>query len=215
MSAIPKSITAEQYLAQERQARFKSEYFRGEVFAMSGGSPEHSLIAANFVGACWQRLKGKPCKVFNSDLRVRVNASGLYTYPDASIVCGDLEFDDAVKDTVVNPTVLVEVLSDSTEKYDRGVKSGHYRRIESLKELVLIAQDQPLVERFTRQANGGWLLWESRELTAEVQLESVGISIAMNELYRGVQFEAQNTTAQNALLNPDGHGPSNQARPGS
>ena len=191
MSAVPKLITPEQYLVQERAAAFKSEFLRGEVFAMAGGSPNHSLMAANFVGACWQSLKGKPYMVFNSDLRVKVNVSGLYTYPDASIVCGELQFDDAQKDTVSNPLVLVEVLSESTEKYDRGAKSGHYRQIASLQEIVLSSQDEPLVERFTRQANGGWLLIESRELSDEVQLESVGISITMSELYRGVAFEAR------------------------
>ena len=191
MSAVPKLITPEQYLVQERAAAFKSEFLRGEVFAMAGGSPNHSLIAANFVGACWQSLKGKPCKVFTSDLRVKVNASGLYTYPDASIVCGELQFDDAQKDTLTNPTVLIEVLSESTEKYDRGAKSGHYRQIAALQEIVLISQDEPLVERFTRQANGGWLLIESRQLSDEVHLESVGISITLSELYRGVAFEAR------------------------
>ncbi len=191
MSAVPELITPEQYLVQERAAAFKSEFLRGEVFAMAGGSPNHSLIAANFVGACWQSLKGKPCKVFTSDLRVRVNASGLYTYPDASIVCGELQFDDAQKDTLTNPTVLIEVLSESTEKYDRGAKSGHYRQIAALQEIVLISQDEPLVERFTRQANGGWLLIESRELSDEVHLQSVGISITLSELYRGGAFEAR------------------------
>lgn len=191
MSAVPKLITPEQYLVQERAAAFKSEFLRGEVFSMAGGSPNHSLIAANFVGACWQSLKGKPCKVFNSDLRVKVNASGLYTYPDASIVCGELQFDDAQKDTLTNPTVLIEVLSESTEKYDRGAKSGHYRQIAALQEIVLISQDEPLVERFTRQANGGWLLIESRELSDEVHLQSVGISITLSELYRDVAFEAR------------------------
>ena len=161
----PKLITPEQYLVQERAAAFKSEFLRGEVFAMAGGSPNHSLIAANFAGEARLSLKGKPCKVFTSDLRVKVN-----------------------------PTVLIEVLSESTEKYDRGAKSGHYRQIAALQEIVLISQDEPLVERFTRQANGGWLLMESWELSDEVRLESVGISITLSELYRGVAFEAKVST---------------------
>ncbi len=188
MSAVPKLITAEQYLVQERQATFKSEFFGGEVFAMAGGSPNHSLIAANFAGEARELLKGRPCNVFNSELRVKVNASGLYTYPDASIVCGELQFDDSQEDTVTNPIVLVEVLSESTEKYDRGAKSGNYRKIPSLMELVLISQYEPAVERFTRQENGGWLLIDSREMSDELRLESVGISIALSELYRGVNF---------------------------
>jgi len=191
MSAVPKLVTAEQYLVQERQATFKSEFFRGEVFAMVGGSPNHSLIAANFAGEARELLKGKPCKVCNSELRVKVNASGLYTYPDASILCGELQFDDQQEDTVTNPTVLIEVLSESTEKYDRGAKSGHYRKIPSLMELVLISQYEPAVERFTRQENGGWLLVESQELSDDVRLGSVGISFALSELYRGVTFRAK------------------------
>ena len=191
MSAVPKLITAEQYLTQERLATFKSEFFAGEVFAMAGGSPNHSLISANFIGACWSSLSDRPCKVFNSELRVKVNPTGLYTYPDASIVCGELQFDDGQEDTVTNPIVLVEVLSESTEKYDRGAKSGNYRRIASLKEIVLISQYEPSVERFTRQENGGWLLVESREMSDEVRLESVGISIPLSELYRGVVFRTR------------------------
>lgn len=189
MSAVLKTITAQEYLVRERQADFKSEFLRGEVFAMAGGSPMHSLIAANFVGEARQSLKGKPCKVFNSDLRVKVNPSGLYTYPDALIVCGELEFDDEQKDTVTNPNVLVEVLSDSTEKYDRGTKSSLYRQIASLRELILISQNEPQVERFIRQDSGGWLLLEQRELSGSVELESVAVSLAMSELYRGVTFE--------------------------
>jgi Uma2 family endonuclease len=191
MSAVPKLITAEQYLAQERVATFKSEFFAGEVFAMAGGTPNHSLIAANFAGEARGLLKGRPCKVFNSELRVKVNPTGLYTYPDASIVCGELQFDDGQEDTVTNPIVLVEVLSESTEKYDRGAKSGNYRRIASLKEIVLISQYETSVERFTRQENGGWLLVESQEMSDELRLESVGISIPLSELYRGVVFRSR------------------------
>lgn len=200
MSAVLKSITAEQYLNHERKAAFRSEFFRGEVFAMAGGSASHSLIVANFSGEARQSLKGKLCKVFSSDLRVKVNASGLYTYPDASIVCGELLFDDKQEDTVTNPTVLVEVLSDSTEKYDRGVKCGHYRQIASLKEIVLIAQDHPHVERFVRQDSGGWLLLEERGMSGEIRLESVGVSITLAELYRGVTFDSNVSTSQHSTL---------------
>ena len=156
---------------------------------MGGGSANHSLIAANFVREAGNALKDKPCIVFNSDLRVQVQSTGLYTYPDATIVCGELLFDDDHRDTLLNPTVIVEVLSDSTEKYDRGKKSNHYRQIASLKELILIAQDRSHVERFTRQPNGDWLFHEQKELTADFELKSLGISIAISELYRGVTFE--------------------------
>jgi Uma2 family endonuclease len=189
VSTALKRITPQEYLIRERQASTKSEFYQGEVFAMGGGSANHSLIAANFVGEVRNALKDKPCAVFNSDLRVQVQSTGLYTYPDATIVCGDLEFDDDHRDTLLNPTVIVEVLSDSTEKYDRGKKSNHYRQITSLKELILIAQDRPHVERFTRQPNGDWLFHEQKDPEADFELKSLGISVAISELYRGVKFD--------------------------
>ncbi len=189
MSTALKRISLQEYLNRERKATFKSEYFQGEVFAMAGGSPKHSLIGANFVREAGNALKGKPCAVFNSDLRVRIQPTGLYTYPDASIVCGELKFDDDQQDTIVNPTVIVEVLSDSTEKYDRGRKAVHYRQIASMQELVLIAQDYSHVERFTRQADGNWLFQEEKVLTACFHLPSLGISLALAEIYRNVQFD--------------------------
>lgn len=189
MSTALKRITPQEYLIRERQASIKSEFYQGEIFAMGGGSANHSLIAANFVGEARNSLKGRQCAVFNSDLRLQVQSTGLYTYPDATIVCGELLFDDDHRDTLLNPTVIVEVLSDSTEKYDRGKKSNHYRQIASLKELILIAQDRSHVERFTRQPNGDWLFHEQKELTADFELKSLGISIAISELYRGVKFE--------------------------
>ena len=189
MSTALKRITPQEYLIRERQASIKSEFYQGEIFAMGGGSANHSLIAANFVREAGNALRDKPGIVFNSDLRVQVQSTGLYTYPDATIVCGELLFDDDHRDTLLNPTVIVEVLSDSTEKYDRGKKSNHYRQIASLKELILIAQDRSHVERFTRQPNGDWLFHEQKELTADFELKSLGISIAISELYRGVKFE--------------------------
>lgn len=184
-----KRITPQEYLIRERKASIKSEFYQGEIFAIGGGSANHSVIAANFVREAGNALRDKPCIVFNSDLRVQVQSTGLYTYPDATIVCGELLFDDDHRDTLLNPTVIVEVLSDSTEKYDRGKKSNHYRQIASLKELILIAQDRSHVERFTRQPNGDWLFHEQKELTAGFELKSLGISIAISELYRGVKFE--------------------------
>ncbi len=189
MSTALKRITPQEYLIRERQASTKSEFYRGEVVEMVRGTANHSLIAANFMGEAGNVLKGRPCTVFNSDLRVQVQSTGLYTYPDATIVCGELEFDDDHRDTLLNPTVIVEVLSDSTEKYDRGKKSNHYRQITSLKELILIAQDRPHAERFTRQPNGDWLFHEQKEMTADFELKSLGISVAISELYRGVKFD--------------------------
>ncbi len=190
MSTALKRITADEYLARERKAECKSEFFDGEVFAMAGGSPTHSLIAANFVGEARQSLNGTPCVVYNSDLRIKIQATGLYTYPDASIVCGDLKFDDEQRDTVTNPTVIVEVLSDFNEKYDRGRKSSHYRQVPSVREIILISQDEAHVERFVRQPEGGWLFLEERDPAGSFELSSLNVTIAMSELYRHVKFEA-------------------------
>ena len=184
-----KRVTPQEYLVRERQALTKSEFFQGEIFAMVSGIANHSLIAANFVGEARNSLKGRPCAVFNSDLRVQVRSTGLCTYPDATIVCGEQEFDDDHRDTLINPTVIIEVLSDSTEKYDRGKKSNQYRQISSLKELVLISQERPHVECYTRQPNGDWLFHEQRDLTASFELKSVAVILEMSELYRGVTFE--------------------------
>jgi Uma2 family endonuclease len=184
--ASTNNLTVAEYLALERKASFKSEYFQGEAFAMAGGTSEHSLIATNFTGEARSRLKNKPCVVFNSDLRVKVASTGLYTYPDASIVCGQLQFDDQQKDTLINPTVLVEVLSESTQSYDRGIKSRHYRKIDSLQELLLISQDSPTIEYYIRSPAGDWLFRESESLEATLRLASIGIDIPVAEIYRGV-----------------------------
>ncbi|MFM7056002.1 MAG: Uma2 family endonuclease [Planctomycetota bacterium] len=189
MSTALKGIPLSHYPELERRTGQKHEYYRGELFAMVGGSPQHALIATNFIAEARQRLLHSPCVTYNSDLRVKVRDSGLYTYPDATIVCGDLQLDSDVADTVVNPTVLVEVLSDSTEQYDRGRKASWYRSIPSLKVLVLISQDRPAVECLTRQATGGWLLTEATELTGDLVPDPLGIAIPLSELYRNVKFQ--------------------------
>ncbi len=188
MSAVLGPITLSEYETRERDAFVKSEYYRGEMFAMAGGSPEHSLAATNFLGEARQHLKGKPCVPYNSDLRIKVEATGLYTYPDATIVCGPPRLDASVKGTVLNPSVIVEVLSESTESYDRGKKSSHYRRIESLRELILISLSEPLVEMFTRRDDGNWSFIEYRSITDTLVIESVGIAILLSEIYRNIAF---------------------------
>jgi Uma2 family endonuclease len=188
MPAVMKGFTLVDYLAREQQDGQRYEYYRGELFAMVGGTPVHSLIASNFCGEARERLKGKPCVVYNSNLRIKCDSAGLYTYPDASIVCGELELDAELANTVLNPTVIVEVLSDSTEKYDRGRKSMMFRGIKSLKELVLISQDSPSVESFLRQPGDSWRFSHLTELTQSLPLESLGFSIPLTELYRNVVF---------------------------
>ena len=181
-------LTSEEYLAQERLAPFKSEFYRGEVFAMAGASFKHSLVKDNFAAETRDRLKSGACKVVTSDMRVRIPATGLYTYPDIVIVCDKPEFNDKVLDTLLNPLAIIEVLSDSTEKYDRGDKFAQYRQIPSLQEFILAAQDQPLVERFARQPDGDWLLTEFRGLEITFEMTCLPVKIPMSEIYRGVEF---------------------------
>ena len=197
MSTQPRPLlTAAEYIARERKAAFKSEYFRGETFAMAGASRQHNLIVGNIVGETRNALKGRPCEIYPSDMRVRVTATGLYTYPDATVVCGNPEFEDGCADTLLNPTVLLEVLSDSTEAYDRGTKSRHYRQLSSIREYVLIAQDRPSAECFVRQDNGSWLLRDTTTIDASVELTSLGVSIPMAEIYRQVEFPDQDASGQ-------------------
>ena len=142
--------TPAEYLALEREADHKSEYLAGEIFALAGASEAHNTITLNFAAALHAQLRGRPCRVFANDLRVRVQASGLYTYPDVLALCGERRFEDAHRDTLLNPTLIGEVLSPSTEAYDRGKQFGHYRRLESLIDYLLIAQDEVRVEHYTR-----------------------------------------------------------------
>ncbi len=195
MSTVPvRKLTPEQYLEIERKAQFKSEFFRGEMFAMSGASYLHNLIHANLLRRLGERLEGSPCHPVGSDQRVLVPATGLYTYPDAVVVCDPPEFLDGHFDTLMNPKVLFEILSDSTEKYDRGTKSNHYRQIESLQEYVLVSQTDPHVEVFHRQPDGNWLLREARALDESITLHSVGITLPLCEIYLRVEFPGPDTT---------------------
>ena len=177
------------YLAIERAADFKSEFFDGEMFAMSGGTPMHSLIATNLAREMGNPLKGRPCVLFNSDLRLKIVATGLCTYPDLSVVCGPLELAGAEDDVIVNPTLLAEVLSDSTEAYDRGKKFEHYRQIPTLKEYLLVSQKEPRIEQFLRDDSSEWRLREAAGLEARLELPSVKITIALSEVFANVKFE--------------------------
>jgi Uma2 family endonuclease len=189
MSTVSKPLLSpEEYLAGERLAAVRSEYCRGEIFAMAGASWEHTLIKDNLAGEARDQLKSGPCRVLTSDLRVKVKATGLYTYPDIVVVCDKPQFEDKVADTLLNPRVIVEVLSDSTEKYDRGSKFGHYRQVPSIQEYVLVAQDRPLAERYVRQPDNAWLLTEFTGLTATFAFATIPVKVAMADVYRDVDF---------------------------
>src|SRR3989442_15220798 len=150
-------ISPQEYLRLERQAAYKSEYVHGQIFAMGGASRKHNLVGGNIFGELRQQLKGRLCEAYMSDMRVKVTATGLYTYPDVVVVCGEPKFEDENVDTLINPTLIAEVLSDSTEAYDRGAKFGHYRKVDSLTEYLLVAQKEPRIEQYVRQAAGPWL----------------------------------------------------------
>ena len=189
MSAIPESrYTIEEYLARERVAPHKSEYYRGQIFAMSGGTPRHNTTAGNIFASLRGRLRGTPCRPYNSDQRIRVPANGLSTYPDVSVVCGELQLDSDDRDAIVNPPVIFEVLSKSSERYDRGKKFDLYRQLESLREYVLVSQDEPQVERFVRQEDGSWLLTVFKGLEVVLELSTLSCMLPLSEIYEDVTF---------------------------
>jgi Uma2 family endonuclease len=190
MGALPKVYyTPEQYLALERKAEYKSEYYNGEIFAMAGSSREHSIITCNVSGELRQQLKGSPCVAHSPDLRVQVSPTGLFTYPDVVVICGEPIFADSELDMVLNPTVIFEVLSDSTEAYDRGEKFAHYRYLETLAEYVLVSQNKLRVEQYVRQPNGDWLLHAVEGPDDAITLASLGCRLLLSEMYRNVSFD--------------------------
>ncbi|MBL8234405.1 MAG: Uma2 family endonuclease [Bryobacterales bacterium] len=188
MASIPVTrLTEEQYLAIERSAETRSEYFAGEMFAMSGGSAKHTMLRTALVYWLYGHLKAT-CTVFDSDMRVRVAPSGLYTYPDVSVVCGEPRFLDATQDTLLNPVVIIEVLSPSTESYDRGKKFKLYREIPSLREYVLVAQDAMSVEVFAKDEQGRWVLTEYSKPEEVFRIASVDFAMPLAELYARVEL---------------------------
>ena len=181
-------ITPEEYLARERKAETKSEYFRGEMFAMAGASRRHGLIITNLVRELSQRLRKRECNVYSTDLRVAVSLVGLYTYPDVVIVCGKESFADDQLDTLLNPTIIIEVLSDSTRDYDRGQKFESYRTLPSLKEYLTVAQDKVHVEQWTRQQDQRWLLTEYGDPSAMLSVESIAVELRLSDIYEKVEL---------------------------
>lgn len=177
--------TPEEYFALDRGAEFKSEYRDGRIVAMTGATSAHVTLTVNVVAGLHARLRGGPCRAFVSDMRTQVGGGRRYTYPDVTAVCGEPRFIDETLDTLTNPVLIVEVLSPSTEAYDRGEKFLHYRTIESLQEYVLVAQDRVLVERFVR-AGEFWTLSAMTDLDDVLELTSVGCSIPLREIYENV-----------------------------
>lgn len=179
-------LTEEQYLEIERRAEYKSEFYKGEMFAMAGASWSHNQLVWNLIAQIGRQL-GSGCRGCPSDMKVRVSATGLYTYPDVVVVCGEPQFIDERRDTLLNPTLIGEVLSPSTEGYDRGRKFENYRSLDSLRQYVLISSDRIHIDLFTRQPNGEWLLHSSQRPEESVELESVNARVGVAELYAGVE----------------------------
>lgn len=175
-------MTYAEYLAAEAAAAVRHEYLNGDVWEMAGGTIAHGAIAAAIAGDLRLGLRDKPCRTFSSDVRIRVTDTGLTTYPDLSVVCGRIETAADDPEAITNPIVLVEVLSDSTEAYDRGAKFAHYRLVSSLREYVLVSQSEPRIEVYRRLQGGRWELLEARA-GESIALESVGIRLDIDAVY--------------------------------
>ncbi|MEM9457973.1 MAG: Uma2 family endonuclease [Myxococcota bacterium] len=176
-------MTYAEYCAFERHAELKHEYLGGEVYAMTGGTLEHARLGGRIIHLLTRELEGGPCRVLTSDARVRVEATDLDTYPDVSVVCGDVRTAAEDERALVNPTLVVEVLSDSTEAYDRGQKAAHYRRIPSLRAYLLVSQHQPHLELQLRPAAGPWVLLEAGP-GEHLPIEPLELSLSVDEVYR-------------------------------
>ena len=182
-------LTEEQYLALERAAEFKSEYFDGEMFARSSVSIQHSKLQTNILCELHEALRGTRCEPLGSDLRVRVS-SRMYTYPDISVLCGKPLLADYHQDVLLNPIVIVEVVSPSTKSYDRGPKLKHYRTIASLQDYILVNQSEIRIEQYARQENNLWILRDYQTLDEELAIKSIGVSLPLGRIYDRVEFPA-------------------------
>ena len=180
-------LTPEEYLTWERKAEFKSEYLSGEIIAMSGASRAHSLIVTNISGELYIQLKEGTCEVHTHDMRVRTHPETSYFYPDIVVVCDEPVFEDNVFDTLLNPAVLIEVLSPSTERYDRGEKFDYYQQLTSLREYVLVSQDEVRVELHRRQGTV-WQPTEFRSLNDLLSLDAINCELALSDIYRRVEL---------------------------
>jgi len=183
-----KKITEAQYLKMERAAETKHEFLDGEVYAMTGASQRHNLVTGSTFASLYNQLRGRPCQVYPSDMRVKVAETGLYTYPDISVACGRAELADENRDTLLNPVLIIEILSKSTAGYDRREKFSQYRRIPTLNDYLLISPTRCLVEHYLRQPDGKWLLTEYNDLADVIELSSIGCRLALSDVYEQVML---------------------------
>lgn len=191
MSALPEEyISLEAYFELEEASETRHEYYQGKVYDLAGASADHNLITLDIGTSLNVQFNGKSCQPYSTDFRLKIEALKLYTFPDLSVVCGEPQCADGRKDTFTNPTVLIEVLSESTESYDRGKKTEFYRTIPTLQEYLLIAQDRPHVERYRRQGSD-WLLSEFSLMEDRVALESIDCILSLSAIYRRVRFDEE------------------------
>lgn len=188
--AIP-LLTEAEYLQQERHAEFKSEYLNGEIYAMAGASRRHNQITSNLVISLGSQLLEKPCGVYSSDMKVRTRTekTNKYSYPDVAVVCGEEQFEDEKGDVLLNPLVIIEVLSESTEAYDRGLKFFHYQLIPSLHEYLLVTQDYCRVEKYLRQDNNHWVYSEYHDMQDVIEINTLQCQLKVIDIYRRVFSE--------------------------
>ncbi len=182
-------ISPDEYLASERESEIRNEYFDGEIFAMAGASREHNQISSNIVRVLGSQLLEKPCNIFSSDMKVRMEEIGKYSYPDIVIVCEKEEYEDENNDVLLNPIVIMEILSDSTEAYDRGDKFSHYQTLNSFVEYVLISQYHCGVEKFARQDNQTWIYSKYQTMEQVVGIETINCVLPLSEIYRKVNLD--------------------------
>jgi Uma2 family endonuclease len=179
-------MSVAEYLNFERKSEIKHEYIAGDVLSMSGASAAHNVITANALASLHRQVLQRNCTVFPSDMRVGIIQQNIYVYPDVTVVCGTIEFGDAEQDTVLNPTVIIEVLSPSTENYDRGKKSQYYRTIPSLQEYLLIAQGEYYIEHFVRYSEHQWLFSEVMQEQGSLHLASIDCTLQLQDIYNKV-----------------------------
>ena len=184
----PHCYTPEEYLALERDAEFKSEYFEGGIFVMQGASDPHTIIGINIAGEFYLQLKGSSCVARSSDIKIRTPDRGMFSYADLTVVCGQARFHDGTKDVLINPKVLVEILSPSSEAFDRGKKFAKYKLLESFTDYILIAQDEPQIDYFIKQPSGDWLQKSVSGMEAEISIASVDCTLRLSDVYSNVTF---------------------------
>ncbi|HKV40634.1 MAG TPA: Uma2 family endonuclease [Blastocatellia bacterium] len=182
-------LSVREYLALDRSSPARNEYFEGEIFGVTGASRRHNLITVDLTIELGQQLADRDCELYAGEMRVKVGDTGLYTYPDIVVVCGNPVFEDAELDTLVNPTLIIEVLSKSTEVYDRGAKFEFYRALDTLKQVLLIAQHKVHIESYLRQTDQTWLFSETNDLSGSVSLPAISSSFKVANVYRKVRFD--------------------------